>query len=142
MSIASALTALCEMLRAQTGVDVILGRPEGSTSTIYIWPWGLDEVVAIRNRPSPVNPGESRVPQTSAQNIHFLVMATPALTTEGLSLLAQARQTIGANPVLRIGGVDVQVLREELDVELLTSLFQSSGIPLTLCLSAVMRGVP
>lgn len=120
----------------------MLGRPQDSTSAIYIWPWRLDEVREPASRPSPANPSESGAHQAPAQNLHFLVLATPALTIEGLSRLDQARQVILGNPVLTSDGVNVQVvLANELDVEQLTSVFQASGIPLTLCLSGVIRGV-
>ena len=142
MSIASALTDLCDILRTNTNADVILGRPEDSTSAIYIWPWRLDVVREPASRPSPASPGESGAHQTPAQNLHFLVLATPALNIEGLSRLDQARQVILGNPVLTSGGVNVQlVLENALDVEQLTSVFLASEISLTLCLSGVMRGV-
>jgi hypothetical protein len=140
MSIPSTLTALCDMLRAHTGVNVVLGRPEDSTSTIYVWPWLLEEAPESHNLPPAVVPNEIRVPQSSRQNIHFLVIATPALTIEGLSRLAQARQAILENPVLNIGEVSVQVMTSNLEAETLASVFQAAGIPLTICVSAMVRG--
>ena len=140
MSIPSTLTALCDMLRTHTGFNVVLGRPEDSTSTIYVWPWFLEEAPESHNLPPAVVPNEIRVPQSSSQNIHFLVIATPALTIEGMSRLAQARQAILENPVLNIGGVSVQVMTSNLEAETLASVFQAAGIPLTICVSAMVRG--
>jgi hypothetical protein len=128
------------MLHAHTGVNVVLGRPEDSASTIYVWPWLLEEAAEIRKRPPSVAPNESSSPHTSSPNIYFLVIATPVLTIEGLSRLAQARQAILENPVLNIGEFNVQVNTCSLEAETIAAVFQAAGIPLTICVSAMVRG--
>jgi hypothetical protein len=141
MSIPATLSALCEMLHARTGVNVILGRPDEATSGLYVWPWLLEEDSHARNLSPAIGGGANSARQPPSQNIHFLVIAAPALTAEGLSRLDQARQALWDNPVLTVEGVTVRVTISTLETEQLAAVFQAAGIPLTLCLSATVRGV-
>lgn len=136
MSIASTLTALCEMLRDSTGAEVVLGRPQDSPAAIYVWPWRLENNPYRRNEPvsgrSPGNPP----PVAPAANVQFLVVAAPALTTESLSRLDKVRQALLDNAVLNVDGAQARVVPDDLDAEELKSLFRAAGIPLTLCVGA------
>jgi hypothetical protein len=141
MSIPETLTALCDMLHATTGVNVVLGRPDEARSAIFVWPWLLEEDPRARNLSPVGGAGTNLARQPPSQNIHVLVIAAPASTADGLSRLDQARRALWENPVLTVDGVTVRVVISSLAPEQLAAVFSAAGIPLTICLSATLRGV-
>lgn len=141
MTTAAALNALCEMLRIQTGTTVILGAPDDAVPAIYVWPWKLEEVMTLRNRPPPANPSPGAPFATPAQNIQFLILVRPALTIKGLATLDGVHEAINGHPLLNVDGTNVQILLSPLSTAELTSVFSAASIPLTVCLSAVLKQV-
>lgn len=142
MTLASALTALCDMLRAQTGAEVVLGLPDDEVPGIYVWPWRLEEDSRSRNAPPRINPAGARGPAPSATKVHFLVLVRPALTVDGLSQLDKARQAILDQPILALAGENVHIALSPLAVDQLTALFTAASLPLTICVSATLGQVP
>ncbi|MEW5966588.1 MAG: hypothetical protein AB1720_06255 [Pseudomonadota bacterium] len=140
MSLPRTLNAFCEMLRNQTGARVVLGRPDtcptpGDDASLCVWPWKLEADPAIRNAP-PARPGR---PEAAAHEIHFLVLATPALTTDGLAKLDAARKAMRDYAMLAVDGQTVQVVASPLPNEMLAAVFTAAAMPLTLCLSGILR---
>jgi hypothetical protein len=140
MTIASALAALCNMLRAKTGVEVILGRPDDAVAGIYVWPWRLWESPDLRNLPEPIGPATDSSHQAAAPNVDFLVLVRPALTVDGLTRLSEARQAMLDNPILNVDGTAAHLALSPIPADLLSSIFSAGSIPLTVCLSATLRG--
>jgi hypothetical protein len=139
MSLSILLPALCEMLHAETGVNVVLGRPQESASTLFVWPWRLENTPCLRNPPAT----ETRHARTTAPeygaSIHFLVLASSTLSADGLAHLEQARQALFEQPIINAGGRQARVVTSELSAEQLTTVFIAADIPLTLCLSAAIQ---
>jgi hypothetical protein len=142
MKLTSGLTSLCDMLRTQTGAQVILGCPVDGAAGIYVWPWKLEEDVQLRNAAVGTNPVGMRAPAASARNVNFLVLVRPALTPDGLSKLDEARQAILDHPILQVGGQNIRIILSPLAVDELAALFSAASIPLTICLSATLREIP
>ena len=144
MTLASALSALCAMLRAQTGAPVILGRPDQRVPGIYVWPWNLDRSLSSAAAPTPLATALDG-PTTSAntsQNIHFLLFASPTLTADGLSKLDGARQAIFDHPILNVDGTNAKITLSPLDPRDLAILFVAASMRLTICLSATLAEIP
>lgn len=51
MTIAVQRTALRDMLQAETGQAVIIGRPDKDVPGLYLWPWKLDVQANLSNMP-------------------------------------------------------------------------------------------
>lgn len=141
MTLVPALTALCESLGTQTGATVSLGRPDDSATGIYVWPWKLEENSASRSLPPRRSPGVV-MPAQDAMGVHVLVLVRPALTPGGLALLETARRAIHDQPVLNVSGKRVHILFEPLSHAELAALFGAAGLPLTICLSVLLRDTP
>lgn len=139
MSLVPALTALCESLGTQTGAQVTLGRPEDHPAGIYVWPWRIDEDAVPRNVPPRRVPEGGMSARHAALIVHALVLVRPATTPGGLALLETARQAIHDQPVLNVSGKRVQILFEPLSHSELAALFRAAELPLTVCLSVVLR---
>jgi hypothetical protein len=71
MTLASALSAPCDMLSTQTGEQVILGCPYDGVAGIYVWPWRLEENISSRKVPLRTNPEGIRKLEATAQNVYF-----------------------------------------------------------------------
>jgi hypothetical protein len=140
MTIESGLAVLCEMLRAQTGVEVFLSRPDDAVAGIYVWPWRLWEEPIHRNLPEPVSPAIEVAHRASAPNVDFLVLVRPALTLDGLSSLSEARQAMLDNPILTVDGTAANLTLDPMPPGVLLNIFSAAAIPLTVCLSATLRG--
>jgi hypothetical protein len=142
MTLASALTALCDLVRTRTGAEVILGFPDDGVPGVYVWPWRLEEDVRDRNAPPRVNPDGTRAQAASTRSVHFLVLVRPALTADGLAKLDEARQAIIDHPILDLAGEKVHIALSPLAVDRLTALFTAASLPLTICVSATLGQVP
>jgi hypothetical protein len=140
ITIVSALEALCDMLRAKIGGEVIIGRPDDAVAGIYVWPWKLDENRSFRNlRPDIIDPATKSSHQTFSLNIYFLMLVRPALTSDGLSRLGDIHQAMFNNPILSVDGTSVALIHYELSTDQLASIFSAASIPLTVCLSAKLQ---
>jgi len=140
MNIASALTALCDMLHARTGVDVVLGRPDDTASGIYVWPWRLSEDALPRNLPKSRGEAASSTHPVADLMVDFLVVVRPALTVDGLSRLVEAREAMIDNPILSVDGTRVRIILHPLTADQLAAVFSAAAIPLTVCVSATLKG--
>ena len=134
MTIATAITAFCDMLHASTGVDTTIGHPSSEQQGIVVWPWRLEENTTARNQFTPGHTNRS-----TALNVHALVLVRPALTTDGLSQLDAVYQAIEGNAVLASGATHMTVVSAPLSPEVLTSLFLSAAAPLSICVSVLLR---
>lgn len=139
MTLVPALTALCESLGTQTGAAVSLGRPDDSATGIYVWPWKLEEITVSRALSPRRAPGGATAAPQDAMGVHVLVLVRPALTPGGLTLLETARRAIYDQPVLNVAGKRVQILFEPLSHADLAAVFGAAGLPLTICLSVLLR---
>ncbi len=140
MNIESVLAALSKMLRAETGVEVFLNRPDDAVAGIYVWPWMLREDPGRRPPPESIGPGTDLAQGVSAPILDFLVLVRPAHTLDGISTLSKARLAILENPILNVDGTAVQLTLDHMPADSLLNIFSAASIPLTLCLSATLRG--
>jgi len=140
MTITSQLNALCDFLRKQTKVSVVLGRPNEKARAIYVWPWRILPVAESR---APTRaPGTSPAPVLPSQpmDIRFLLIATPTLGQKGLDSLDLARQILIDHPVLDMPGERLTVTPDSsLSASDLAALFTASKLPLTICAEFNMR---
>ncbi len=134
MTIATALTAFCDMLHASTGLDAVIGHPASEQQGLVVWPWRLEENATARNQ---FTPGHAR--RSAALNVHALVLVRPALTNDGLSQLDAVYQAIDESGVLASGATRLSVVSAPLSPEVLTSLFLSATAPLSICVSVLLR---
>ena len=140
MAIVSSLTAFCDMLRSQTGSEVILGSPDDTVPAIYVWPWLLKENRFLRSSHSNANPDEIGRKIPLPIDIHVLIFVRPALTIDGLSKLEAVRQTIRDRPILDISEeLYANILIDNMDGSTLSALFSAASLPFTICLSVVLH---
>jgi hypothetical protein len=143
MTLADLFVAVCDLLQRRTGAQVILGLPGESDSGVFVWPWRLAQNPNVRNAPQhngrPDGPGQAK---TSYRDVYFLIVVRPALTPAGLALLDAAQCAIAQEPALCIGEESVQLLLDTPATNDLAQVFLAAHIPLSICLSVVVRGVP
>ena len=140
MTLTSQLNALCDLLRKQTKLSVVLGRPNEKARAIYVWPWRILPVA--ESRAPDRAPGTSPVPALSSQamDIRFLLIATPTLSQKGLDSLDLARQILIDHPVLDTPGARLTVTPDSsLSASDLAALFTAAKLPLTICAEFSMR---
>jgi hypothetical protein len=70
---------------------------------------------------------------TASLDLHFLIVAHPAFSEAGLSLLEAAYQYVSSTPLLKTGAEDFRLVTETLPDQTLISLFLSAGLPVTAC---------
>jgi len=141
VTVATALAAVRDMLAAQTGDQVILARPDDTLAAIYVWPWFVQEDPRLRQSSAPANsPGGIALTPASA-SVQLLVLVWPALTSDGLTRLDAARQAILDHPILHVAGRNVQPVMNSLSAADLAAIFVAASLPLTICLSATVRGI-
>jgi hypothetical protein len=140
MTMTSQLNALCDLLRKQTKVSVVLGRPNEKARAIYVWPWRILPVAESR---APTRaPSIPPVPALPSQpmDIRFLLIATPTLGQKGLDSLDLARQILIDNPVLDAPGARLTVTPDSsLSSSELAAFFTAAKLPLTICAEFSMR---
>lgn len=141
MDIASSLTALCDMLRSQTGTQVILGFPDDTEPGIYVWPCLLKENTGIRYRSPGTYPQGAKVRHVPDMDVYALIMVRPALTLDGLSKLEAVRHALINQPILDVAGKIIHIMICHLDIPTLSALFTAASLPLTICLCVVLSGV-
>lgn len=139
MSLAPPLAALVALLHGRCQVPATLGRPDGVTPGLHVWPWRLSENLAARNVPRPRRPGGEREAPLPATQIHFLILASPILAPAGLDALAAARTALLEMPLLSTPGGRYDIYLEPLATTELTAVFNAAGLPLQLCLSGLLR---
>ncbi len=141
MNLATQLESVCELLRPHVTVPVRIGRPDEATAAVHVWPWRMSVNPAPRRPPTTgaVDRGEAARPQLL--QVHLLVFATPALTTEGLALLDKAQQILFDNPLVPTEDGQIRLLADTgLSAGELAAVFQAAGLPLTLCAAFVLEG--
>ncbi|MBV5341434.1 MAG: hypothetical protein J0665_18080 [Deltaproteobacteria bacterium] len=139
MSIEIAFKAVCDILRAKIKDEVILGRPDDKFPGVYVWPWRLWEDPQVKNILPPKVGTISSPKFTSFFNVKFIIFISPALTNGGLSKLIEARQALEDNPVIKVAEFTARIDIDNLSDESLSEIFSAAGIPLTICLNAVLR---
>jgi len=140
MALSIQLTALRDMLQAETGQAVFIGRPENRVMGLYLWPWKLDVQANLRNMP-PVRQREFLKPQKPELplRIHVLVLPMAASGIESCDALAAALRAINDHPVLVAADMRVQVRIDAMSAEELAALFTAAAMPLTLCLACTLE---
>ena len=137
MSIATLLKALADILEESTGAVVSIGPPSEASSGMFIWPWKITESAVHRNvQPRAVSPEMELGQESVPSDLHFLIVAHPAFTEEGLSLLEAVNRYISSTPLVATEVGDARLVIETLPDQTLASLFQSAGLPVTACVSA------
>jgi hypothetical protein len=139
MNLSSSLTAVCDLLRSQTGAEVFLGVPDEAAPGIYVWPWRLDEKQAFKGMFPTRNLDPAQVPPPSGMVAHFMVMARPALAVEAMAQLEAARAALLDQSVLTVDGETARVVFETLDSITLAAVFSAAAIPLSICLCATVE---
>ena len=134
MTIAALLSKLSEVLEQSTGEVVSIGPPSEATSGIFIWPWKVTVSAVHRaSQPRPASPDIEQRPETTPVDLHFLIVAHPAFTEAGLSLLDAVYQHVSRSPLVTTGTENFPLVTETLPDQTLSSLFQSAGLPVTAC---------
>ena len=137
MSIATLLKALADILEESTGAVVSIGPPSEASSGMFIWPWKITESAIHRNvQPRAVSPEMELGQESVPSDLHFLIVAHPAFTEEGLSLLEAVIRHISSAPLVATEAGDSRLVIETLPDQTLASLFQSAGLPVTACVCA------
>ena len=136
MALASDLNALCDWLHTRIGVHVAIGRPDKALPGVYIWPW---RVVASPAFPTAGSKGQL-IPHIAPLNVYFLLLATPAVTPEGLSNLESAQQELFDHPVFNTDGAQFQVITDtSITVSDLAAVFTAAKLELTICFAYVLQ---
>ena len=134
MNIANLLKALTDILEERIGAVVSLGPPSEASSGIFIWPWKITESTVHRNAPPSTASAEIELSQEAVPvDLHFLIVAHPAFTLEGLSLLEAVNLHISSAPLVATKTGDSLLAIETLPDQTLASLFQSAGLPVSAC---------
>ena len=137
MSIATLLKALADILEESTGTVVSIGPPSEASSGMFIWPWKITESAIHRNvQPRALSPEMELGQESVPSDLHFLIVAHPAFTEEGLSLLEAVNRHISSAPLVATEVGDARLVIETLPDQTLASLFQSAGLPVTACVCA------
>ncbi len=135
MNIASDLNSFCDWLHTQVNAPVMMGRPDEGVRGLFVWPWRIVPQSHAPNFP----PGEQSA-RPEVFEIHFLVLAQPALSTEGLGKLEAAQRAIAEYPVIEAGERQLRILADtSLATSDLAQLFLAAQLPLTLCLPCVLQ---
>jgi hypothetical protein len=141
MNLATQLESVCHLLRQHVTVPVLIGLPDQVVAAVHVWPWRMSVNPAPRRSPTTgaVDRGEAARPQLL--QVHFLLFATPPLTTEGLALLDKAQQVLFDNPVVATADGQIRLLAETaLTAADMAALFTAAQLPLTLCAAFVLEG--
>ena len=140
MSTGAALDAFIQLLAATTGLKVAVGRPEAGAG-VFVWPWRITENTYLKNRSLPTGSESSQAQRRLSHNIHILIYVRPELTPDGLTGLDSVQRAIAANPVFHMnaGQTPVQLGVNEIPTEELTAIHLAAGVPLSLCLGAILR---
>lgn len=136
MTLAASLTALCDLLRTNTGAEVFLGEPDDESPGIYVWPWRIEDQPRARNLP-----GVGAPTLRPGATVRLLILVRPALSVEGLSRLDAARAAIDANPVIDLPGTRIGIMFERIGDDDLARVFLAASIPLTICVAARLTAV-
>jgi len=140
MALSIQLTALRDMLQAETGQAVFIGRPENRVMGLYLWPWKLDVQANLRTMP-PVPQREflkAKKPEIPLR-IRVLVLPMAASGIESCDVLAAALRAINDHPILVAADMHGQVRIDAIPAEELAALFIAAAMPLTLCLACTLE---
>lgn len=140
MALSIQLTALRDMLQAETGQAVFIGRPENHMMGLYLWPWKLDVQANLRTIP-PVPQREflkAKKPELPLR-VRVLVLPMAASGIESCDALAAALRAINDHPVLVAADIRGQVRIDAMPAEELAALFTAAAMPLTLCLACTLE---
>ncbi len=138
MPISSALNAICDLLKRETGLPAQTGLPRGTKEGLYVWPYRLVLTEARATSPRPAGtPPES--PGVSL-DIPLLVLARPAFAESGLNALDAALRALMQNPVIAFPAGRVQVMLDSrLGIADLIALFAAARMQPSLALEFVAR---
>lgn len=139
MTLIHSLAAICEMLRTQTSSDVVLGYPDPQAPGLCVWPWKVEPLVGLRPQFGGVRSLDLGAHPDAGLDVHILVLALPSYTDDGLSTLEAARSAILDTPILTFEGGRANLLFSALENQTLVGLFRSISLPVTACLSAILR---
>jgi hypothetical protein len=140
MAISIQLTVLRDMLQAETGQVVMIGRPNNDVRGLYLWPWKLDVQANLGNMP-PVRQREflkAKKPELPLR-IRVLVLSMAASGIESCDSLTAALRAINDHPVLVAADMRGQVRIDAMPAEELAALFTAAELPLTLCLACTLE---
>ena len=140
MALSIQLTARRDMLQAETGQTVFVGRPENHVMGLYLWPWKLDVQANLRAMP-PV-PQREFLKAKKAElplRIRVLVLPMAASGIESCDAVAAALRAINDHPSLVAADMPVQVRIDSMSAEELAALFTAAALPLTLCLACTLE---
>ena len=140
MAISVQLTTLRDMLQAETGQAVFIGRPENDVMGLYLWPWKLDVPANLRTM-SPVPQREFLKAKKSELPLRIRVLVLPMAASgiENCDALAAALKAINDHPVLVAADMRGQVRIDVMSAEELAALFTAAALPLTLCLACTLE---
>jgi hypothetical protein len=133
-TIPSVVSAFCDMLRTQTGVEIHLGQPGHEEVGTYVWPWNLSENTQIR---SPL-PRNGHPEPLDAPVLDLLVLVKPDSTIEGLTRLDETRVAIREHPILDLGGSTVRVMCNCSSRSELLQVFSAACLPMTICIPVTL----
>lgn len=140
MTIAIQLTALGDMLHAETGQAVIIGRPDKEAPGLYLWPWKLDVQANLSNMP-PIRQRDflrTKKPELPLR-IRLLVLPMAASGIESCDSLAAALRAINDHPVLVAAESRGQVRIDAMPTDELATVFTAANLPLILCLACTLE---
>lgn len=141
MSTANQLTAICDLLRTETSLSVVMGRPNEKARAIYVWPWRIQIDTVARNAPvASTGAGATRSVPFQPVDIRFLLIATPTLGQKGLDGLDLARQVLIDHPIITTPDAQLRVTPDlGLPVADLAALFIAAKLTLTPCAEFLLR---
>ena len=140
MAISIQLIALRDMLQAETGLVVVIGRPDNDVRGLYLWPWKLDVQANLRNMP-PVRQREflkAKKPELPLR-IRVLMLPVAVSEVERCDALAAALRAINDHPVLVAADMRGQVRIDAMPADELAAVFTAADLPLILCLPCTLE---
>lgn len=139
MALSIQLTALRDMLQAETGQVVTIGCPDAAAPGLYLWPWKLDVQAPQRTVPL-VRQREflrAKKPDLPLQ-LRVLVLPLAGSDIESCDALAAALRAITDHPVMVAADERGQVRIDAMPVDELAAVFTAAGVPLRLCLACTL----
>lgn len=140
MALSIQLAVLRDMLRAETGQAVFIGRPDEDVPGLYLWPWKLSVQSNLSNMP-PIRQRDflrTKRPEFPLQ-LGVLVLPMAASEIESCDALAAAFRAMNDHPVLVADDTRGQVRMDAMSTDELATVFTAAGLPLILCLACTLE---
>lgn len=136
------LIALRDLLAAETGQAVVIGRPTEEERGLSLWPWKLELQAQTRNLP-PERPGgpPAAKPPVLPPLVRLLLLAMGQSEVEQVEALEAASRVIQLQPLFGPADRRGRVWIETIPTSELTAIFTAAGLPLRLCLSCRLESV-